>query len=132
MNNKERRLDIFLRNSVIRDWELFELKKPIKLVNNYRDIPVLANQVHSSIQQLRNYENILGQEKVKNHFKKEGIEYYYPELRLVIGRSPDIPIEQWRWLQATNNSSRLKIITYDDILKEMEARLSFYYSTDLF
>ncbi|OFX56970.1 MAG: hypothetical protein A2046_05400 [Bacteroidetes bacterium GWA2_30_7] len=123
--NKNRRLDIFLRNSIERDWELFELKKTQKLTATYRDIPVFKSEIQHAIQQIRNYEKILNQEKVKTKFAKEGIEYYNPELRLVVGNKPDISVEQWRFLK-TANENRLKIITYEDLISEMKIRYNVH------
>jgi hypothetical protein len=119
--NKNRRLDIFLRNSVERDWELFELKNVKKLTRTYRDIPTFTSEIHNAIQQIRNYEKLLLQDKVKQKFAKEGIEYFYPDIRLVVGNRPDISDEQWRFLKSTNEN-RLKIITYDELLSSMKKR----------
>lgn len=119
MNN--RRLDIFLRNSIERDWELFELKKIMKLSRTYRDVPVFMNEIYLAIQQMKNYKRILSQDSVKQKLSLEGIEYYHPELRLVIGSKPDISLDQWRWLKSSNENN-LKIITYDDLLSEMRLR----------
>jgi hypothetical protein len=52
---------------------------------------------------------------------KEGIEYFYPELRLVIGNKPDMSIDQWRWLKASNEN-RLRIITFEDLIISMKNR----------
>jgi hypothetical protein len=123
--NKNRRLDIFLRNSIERDWELFELKKTQKLTTTYRDIPVFKSEILHAIQQIRNYEKILNQEKVKVKFAKEGIEYFNPELRLVVGNKPDISIEQWRFLKSTNENG-LKIITFEDLISEMKIRYNIH------
>lgn len=123
--NKNRRLDIFLRNSIERDWELFELKRAHKLTRTYRDIPTFTSEIHHAIQQIRNYERILGQEKVKQKFAREGIEYYYPELRLVLGNKPDISDEQWRFLKTTNEN-RLKIVTFEDLIMEMKTRYNIH------
>jgi hypothetical protein len=119
--NKNRRLDIFLRNSVERDWELFELKNVKKLTRTYRDIPTFTSEIHNAIQQIRNYEKLLLQDKVKQKFAKEGIEYFYPDIRLVVGNKPDISDEQWRFLKSTNEN-KLKIITYDELLSSMKKR----------
>ena len=118
---KNRRLDVFLRNSVTNDWELFELKRPVKLTSNYRDVPIIAHEVTRAIQQIKNYAKILSQDAVKKKFAKEGIEYYEPSLNLVIGRTPQIPLPQWRWLLKTNEKG-LKIFTYDALLAEMQLR----------
>lgn len=122
INNKNRRTDIFLRNSIERDWELFELKRIQKsLTRTYRDVPVFKSEIQHAIQQIQNYKRILNQDEVKRKLAKDGIEYYEPELRLVIGKKPDINIEQWRWLK-TSNEDKLKIITYDDLLEGMKKR----------
>ncbi len=120
---KERRLDIYLRDSIERDWELVELKRPVKLTGTYRDAPVLAYEVPAAIQQLRNYARILNQDRVRRRLAAEGIEYCAPSLRLVIGREPQIPHDQWRWLKSTNEHG-LKLTTYDQLLAEMQLRLA--------
>jgi len=125
ISNKNRRLDIFLRNSVDRDWELFELKRAQKMTRKYRDIPSFTSEIYHSIQQIRNYEKILNQDTVKQKFAKEGIEYYYPELRLVVGNKPDISTEQWRFLKSTNENG-LKIITFEDLITEMKLRYNIH------
>ena len=120
--NKNRRLDIFLRNAINQDWELVELKKAnIKLTKTERDIPVFVNAVHNSIQQIQNYKRILSQDNVKRRLALDGIEYYEPEYRLVIGRNPDISLTQWRNLKISNENG-LKISTYDELLKEANKR----------
>lgn len=123
---KERRLDVFLRNSVTNDWELFEIKRPVKLTSTYRDAPVIAHEVTHAIRQIKNYARILSQDMVKKQFAKEGIEYYEPSLNLVIGRTPQIPLAQWRWLLNTCGKD-LRIFTFDELLKEMEMRLRDLY-----
>jgi hypothetical protein len=121
IGNKNRRLDVFLRNTASHDWELFELKKAIQLTHTYQDIPVFVNAVYLGIEQIRNYKRILSQDKVKKMFALQGIEYYEPEYRLLIGRNPDIPINQWRNLKKSHEND-LKIFTYDDILNGMRDR----------
>jgi len=120
INNKIRRLDIFLRNSVSNDWELFEVKRAFDLTRSYRDIPVLDKEVLYAVQQVKNYARILSQDKVKKHFENEGIIYYEPSLNLILGRLPQIPTEQWRWLISSNKD--VNLFTYDDLLKEMQIR----------
>jgi len=118
-----RRMDIFLRNSVINDWELFEVKRPeVRLTGTYRDVPVIAGEVRYAVQQLKNYARTLAQDRVRRHFARQGIEYYQPSLNLVVGRTPQIPHEQWRWLLSTNEDG-VKILTFDDLLAEMKLRL---------
>jgi hypothetical protein len=129
ISGKNRRLDIFLRNSVANDWELFEVKRTVKLTSTYRDTPVLSREVMYAMQQVKNYAQILSQEVVRRKFAEEGIEYYEPSLHLVIGKKPQLPLEQWRYLVA-KVEKEVKLITFDDLLKEMEIRLndreSFY------
>ena len=127
IGGKERRLDIFLRNCVSNDWELYEVKRPIKLTASYRDCPILAAEVHKAIQQIRNYAKILSQDVVKKTFAKEGIEYYEPLLHLVIGRKPQISNAQWRAILGANKED-VKLITYDDLLEEMKIRIQERFS----
>ncbi|MBU0595909.1 DUF4263 domain-containing protein [Candidatus Bipolaricaulota bacterium] len=123
IGNRDRRLDVFLRNAVTADWELFELKKNVDITRTVRDVPVLRSEVYSAIQQLLNYKRILNQDHVKRQLAEEGIEYCEPEMRLVIGGTPTISQDQWRWLRSTIQGS-VKLITYDDIRREMEERCS--------
>lgn len=121
ISRKRRRLDIFLRNSITNDWEMKELKLPsVRLSGTYRDVPVLSRQVTSAIQQVKNYGRLLAQDTVKRYLAEEGIEYYEPTLGLVVGRSPDIAHEQWRWLVSSN--SDVKLATYDELFAEARAR----------
>ncbi len=123
IKGSNRRLDVFLRNSIENDWELFEIKKAnLKLARTYRDIPVFCNEVFAAKQQLKNYKKILDNDSVKRKFAKSGIEYFEPSLRLVIGRTPSISLKEWRHLIAINNDG-VKIITYDELIKEMSIRL---------
>ncbi len=108
ISSKQRRIDIFLRNSIIRDWDLFEIKRAVNLTRTYRDIPVFRNEIYTAIQQLKNYAKILSQDSVREKLAEEGIEYYYPSLNLVIGHKLQIPHKQWRWLKSTNEKG-LKI-----------------------
>lgn len=117
-----RRLDVFLRNSIDNDWELFEIKRPVAVSGTYRDVPVIAKEVTNAIQQVRNYARILSQDKAKRYFAKQGIEYYEPQLNIVIGRTPQIPHAQWRWLKTTNENL-VKIVTFDDLISELKCRI---------
>jgi hypothetical protein len=127
---KERRMDLFMRNSISRDWELFEIKKPIGLVRQYRDGPVFVTEVASAITQLKRYARLLAERSIKEKLKQSGIEYFEPTLTLVIGRQPNILPEAWRWLLATHRND-VRLITFDDIVAEMRARLiSFNYFVD--
>ena len=123
ISGHDRRLDVFLRNSVINDWELFEIKRPVSVSGTYRDVPIIARELSAAILQTKNYGRILTQDKVKKHFAKRGIEYFEPQLSVVIGRTPQIPHEQWRWLK-TSHDNQVKIITYDDLLGELRSRIA--------
>jgi hypothetical protein len=120
---KNRRIDIFLRNSIHNDWELFEIKRGIPLTGIYRDVPVIAREVIYAVHQLKNYERILRQKNVIDKFARDGIEYFEPSLNLVIGSAPQISHEQWRWLLASN-SERVKIHTFGELINEMRVRLT--------
>ncbi|MCU1255740.1 MAG: hypothetical protein JWM83_2039 [Candidatus Angelobacter sp.] len=127
IRNKDRRLDLFLRNSIRNDWDLFEIKRPITLTSTYRDIPVFVSEVSNAIHQVRNYGRILAQDKVKRHLEKEGIEFFKPEINLVIGRTPQIPHAQWRWLQSGTEGG-VRIFTFDELLAELRRRLDDRYA----
>lgn len=119
--NKDRRLDIFLRNSVSNDWELFEVKRAVQLTRTYRDIPVITSEVLYAVQQVQNYARMLAQDEVKRKFAADGIEYFEPVLKLVIGRRPQISQQQWRSLVVSNERD-VKLITFDDLMREMAIR----------
>lgn len=133
INDKTRKLDVFLHNSISSDWELFELKKVIPLTKTYRDIQTLSSEIYSSIQQIKNYERLLKQNQIKESLKKDGIEYFEPNLHLVVGRTPIISTEKWRWL--VNSNGDVKIITYDDLIEEMKIRqkdrIDYYHSVQI-
>lgn len=125
IGNSNRRLDVFMRNSVSSDWELFELKRPsVQLTKSVRDVPVFTSEVTNAIAQVRNYKHLLAQDSVRRKFEKEGIEYFEPEIHLVIGKRPEISNAQWR--RIVSDESSLKILTYDEIYKSAEARLKSF------
>lgn len=122
IGNSDRRLDIFMRNSVTSDWELFELKRAsVQLTKTIRDVPMFTSEVHNAIAQVKNYKRLLSQDSVRRQFEKEGIEYFQPEIHLVIGRRPEITNGQWRRIIADEPS--LKILSYDNLYKAAETRL---------
>lgn len=133
IGHSNRRLDIFMRNSVTSDWELFELKRPsVKLTKTMRDVPMFTNEVYNAIAQVKNYKNLLSQDSVRRQFEKEGIEYFQPEIHLVIGRCPEITNSQWR--RIISDESALRILTYDNLYRAAENRLrtfanAFYFSS---
>lgn len=125
IGKSNRRLDIFMRNSVSSDWEMYELKRPsVRLTKTVRDVPVFTGELNNAIAQARNYKNLLSQDKVRRQFEKEGIEYFQPEIHVVIGRSPEISNAQWR--RIISDESSLNILTYDDIYKSAELRLKMF------
>ena len=117
---KSRRIDFFVRNCLENDWELFELKKPHNLIRHKGGTPGFVSNLYTAIEQLKNYKNLLSQDTVKRKLLQEGIEYCIPELRLVIGRKNNIDHRQWRQLKSYLND--LKLITYDDLINEMNLR----------
>lgn len=121
---RDRRLDIMMRNAVQGDWELFELKRSnVELTKTISDVPMFVSAVNDAISQAKNYKRLLEQDKVKRALAVDGIEYYQPEINLVIGKKPSISNAQWRRLLADNQNG-LKITTYDTLLCEAQNRLS--------
>jgi len=120
---KKRRLDLFMRNSISADWELFEIKNLIGLIRNYRNLPTMVTEVSHAITQLKNYSRLLSSPKIKETLKQLGIEYCEPTLNLVIGGKPQISSEQWNWLKAAQDKE-VNIFTYDDLVSEMKIRLA--------
>lgn len=123
---KNRRLDMFLRNTVTSDWELFEVKRPIRLTTTYRDMPVICKEVSFALHQVKNYARVLSNDLVKRKFAAEGIEYYEPAFHLIVGRKPQIALSQWRQLLVDVDRD-VKVITYDDLLNETRARFNDRY-----
>jgi hypothetical protein len=119
---KDRHLDVFLRNSVTSDWELFEIKRPIRLTTEYRSVPVVASEVSKAIQQTQNYLRILAKDSVKRSLAAMGIEYYEPVATVVIGRNPDIPLAEWKWLKSIHQHGP-RILTFDELMSEWRSRL---------
>lgn len=122
IGNRDRRIDILMRNSLSMDWELFELKRSnIQLTKTISDVPMFVSAVNDAIAQAKNYKRILSQDSVKRSFEQKGIEYYEPTINLVIGKKPQIPTNQWRRLLSQENE--LEIITYDMLLEKAKLRL---------
>lgn len=123
IGHKSRRLDIVMRNSISKDWEIFELKRAsVKLTKTKTDVPMLASAVNNAITQLRNYKNILNRDTVKRAFAAAGIEYYNPAFNLVIGKRPNLPQHQWDWLLSQHED--LNILTYGDLFDSAKSRLN--------
>jgi len=123
IGSRDRRLDILMRNSIMNDWELYELKRSnISLTKTIADVPMFVSAVNDAVAQAKNYKRLLQQDEVKSRLSSEGIEYFEPEINLVIGKKPSIPINQWRRLYA-DNQNNIKIITYDTLLEEAKQRL---------
>lgn len=84
IGKRDRRLDIFIRNSVTTDWELFELKRSnVQLTKTISDVPMFVSAVNDAIAQVKNYKRILSQDHVRKAFEQQGILYYKPEINLV-------------------------------------------------
>lgn len=80
------------------------------------------NAVNDAITQLKNYQRVLNQDIVRKKLKTVGIEYYHPQINLVIGKRPNLPTNQWRWLLSQYQD--LNIFTYDDLFREAKLRLN--------
>ena len=126
VGNKDRRMDLFMRNSVSDDWEMYELKRanviPSKIV---RGVPMFTDLVNQAIAQAKNYKALLQQDVVKRKFAQEGIEYFEPEINIIVGRKAGISTAQWRRMIADNRGD-IKIRTYDEFLKEASLRSNLY------
>lgn len=123
IGNKERRVDVFMRNALEGDWELYELKRSnVELTKSISDVPSLVASVYDAIAQIKNYKHILEQDTVKRKLAADGIEYYEPEINLVIGKKPSIHNAQWRRL-LSDNQNGFKILTYDKLLIDATQRL---------
>ena len=120
---KNRRIDILIHNFVENDWELIELKKKIKLSSTYRGVPVLSYELRGAIEQLKNYYRIMQQDRVREHFLREGIEYYNPTLKLIVGGSKNVSHYQWR--QMLSSADGVHLITYDNLINEMKSRYAY-------
>ena len=123
IGGQNRRMDLFLRNAISKDWEIFELKRPtVKLARNIRDVPIFTSVVTETIAQAKNYQKLLAQDRVKRALADDGIEYYEPVINIVIGKTPSLPTANWRRL--VSQEKELNILTYDTLLEEVRLRLS--------
>ena len=123
IGGQNRRMDLFLRNAISKDWEIFELKRPtVKLARNIRDVPIFTSAVTETIAQAKNYQKLLAQDRVKRALADDGIEYYEPVINIVIGKTPSLPTANWRRL--VSQEKELNILTYDTLLEEVRLRLS--------
>ena len=59
---------------------------------------------------------------MKKRLAEDGIEYYEPEINLVIGKNPSIHKKQWRRLLADNQNG-FRLLTYDKLLIDAAQRL---------
>lgn len=123
IGNRNRRLDIVMRNSTSKDWDIFELKRSsVKLTKTKSDIPMFVSAVNDAIAQLKNYKYILSQDSVRRSLEEKGIKYYKPTMNLVIGKKPNLSPKKWDWLLSQHRD--LNIITYDDLLNSAKTRLN--------
>lgn len=126
IGHKDRRMDLFMRNSVSDDWEMYELKRaniiPAKVV---RGVPMFTDLVYQAIAQAKNYKALLQQDSVKRKFAREGIEYFEPEINIIVGRKSGISTALWRRMIADHRGD-VKISTYDEFFKEASYRAKLY------
>lgn len=122
ISGRNRRMDLFMRNSITSDWELVELKRSdVRVASLYREVPTLSREVIGAIQQLRNYARLLEQQDIRAHLRNKGIEYFEPDLTLMVGRTANISVDQWRWL-TSNRRSDVQVKTYGQLLDELRLR----------
>ena len=127
IGGKDRRIDLFLRNSSNCDWELFELKKANKkVISNKKSIPNFRKEIFDNILQVKEYRKIFNQDSIRNRFSEKGIEYFNPQFNLVISRGEDISIRQWKNLVAQNNDKDFRIRVYEEIIAEAKSRINMY------
>ena len=121
VGGKNRRLDLFIRNSLSNDWELFELKTDLKIVTNTRSVPQFTKAIYSAISQARNYLRILETDRMKQRLMSEGVDYFEPTINIIMGRKPQISDKEWRWL--LKNNVGINLITFDGIESELKLKL---------
>lgn len=93
----------------------------MQVVKIYRDVPTFTLELSGAISQLRNYQRILQQDKVRKYFAEEGIEYYEPSLNLVVDRTPQISVEQWK--RACADQNNINVLTYDNLLNQAKKQI---------
>ena len=126
IGNKDRRMDLFMRNSVSDDWEMYELKRANVIpAKNVRGVPMFTDLVYQAIAQAKNYKALLQQDAVKRKFAQEGIEYFEPEINIIVGKKSEISTAQWRRMIADHRGD-VKIRTYDEFFKEASYRSNLY------
>ena len=126
IGNKVRRMDLFMRNSVSDDWEMYELKRANVIpAKNVRGVPMFTDLVYQAIAQAKNYKALLQQDAVKRKFAQEGIEYFEPEINIIVGKKSGISTAQWRRMIADHRGD-VKIRTYDEFFKEASYRSNLY------
>lgn len=123
-NDKKRRIDIFMHNSVSNDWDLFEIKKNLPIVKNIHNRPEFMTRIYSAIIQLKQYASILKQDVTKEKLKKMGIEYFQPKLNLIVGRTPSLPVSSWQWLKAQHEL--INFLTWDDIINDTKCTKNLF------
>lgn len=121
IGQRNRRLDVFAHNSISNDWDLFELKRDLSIVTNTKDVPVFTKAVYTAITQVKNYSRLLAQDSVKRKLKTEGIEYFEPQISLIMGKKPQLTHSKWRRL--LNSHPDINLLTYDCITEEMKLNL---------
>ncbi len=126
IGQKDRRMDLFMRNAVSDDWEMFELKRAnLNSAKTVRGVPMFTDVVYQAIAQAKNYKALLNQDKVKREFAQEGIEYFEPEINIIIGKKPGISTQQWRRIIA-DHCGDVKVKTYDEFFKEAAYRSQLF------
>lgn len=122
ISHKKRRPDIFMRNAITSDWHLIELKRAdLALVSSSQGVPTLSHKIYGAVQQLRNYSRILSQPRTRDELARRGIEYFEPDVSLVVGRSPNVSTGEWRWM-TSQFRGEVCITTYDELLAELRVR----------
>ena len=115
---------IFLRNSVISDWEVYSLETK----NNFRTAnlskEVALENLANKIMNLSQLEKTLKSEKITELLKREGFEYFEPRINLVSDLSRHLSHREWRKLVRENNKY-LNLISFDELFHEISRRNSY-------
>lgn len=118
---KDRRLDVFLRNSASSNWDVLELKHLLKPIRLNRSNAYLASEICRGISQLKNYQSLLSQKSVQEQLKRIGIDAFEPQLKLVITKAPQEHISVWDKLKR-QYANDIKIIAIEELVNEVTIR----------
>ena len=120
----------YLREKSLIDSLSCKIEEKFSLTNvipakNVRGVPMFTDLIYQAIAQAKNYKALLQQDAVKRKFAQEGIEYFEPEINIIVGKKSGISTAQWRRMIADHRGD-VKIRTYDEFFKEASYRSNLY------